>query len=166
MRPTLAELADGLAHEEDELRDDLLAARLAGAFVEDLAEHPGVALRGAADHHGRGARRREDGLGPGPGGHVARGDHGHVDQVDQLGRERVVRRSRVHLLRRARVQRQRRRTGLDEPRADVEAGPRAVFEPAAHLHARPAGRRVRDRCDDLARAVRVVEQGRAGARSS
>ena len=37
----LAELADGLADEEDELGDDLLAARLAAVAVDDLAQGQG-----------------------------------------------------------------------------------------------------------------------------
>ena len=45
--------------------------------------------------------------------------------------------------------------------ADVEARPRAVFEPAAHLHAHRQVDRRRDRRHDLAGPVRVVEQGRA-----
>ena len=52
----LAELAHGLAHEEHELGDDLLARRLVAVAVDHLAQRPGVALRTAADHHRRRAR--------------------------------------------------------------------------------------------------------------
>src|SRR4051794_31398052 len=77
-RTPLAELADGLAREEDELRDDLLAGRLRAVAVDDLAQRPRVPLRAAADHHRGAAGRREDGLGAGAGGDVARGDDGNV----------------------------------------------------------------------------------------
>src|SRR2546422_821900 len=50
-RTVLAELPHGLAHEQHELRDDLFATRL-GRVAHHLAEHPRIALRGAADHHG------------------------------------------------------------------------------------------------------------------
>jgi len=97
-RPPLAELAHGLAHEEHELSDDLLARRV-GAVAEQLAEHPRVPLGGPADHHGGGSDRRQDGLRAGTGGHVARGDHRDVDELDELRGERVVSLARVHLLR-------------------------------------------------------------------
>src|SRR5918995_1014183 len=48
-RLPLAELAHGLAHEQDELRDDLLARRIGRVVLEDLAEDPRVALSPAAD---------------------------------------------------------------------------------------------------------------------
>ena len=88
---------------------------------------------------------------------------GTSTSVDELGRQRVVGGARVHLLRRARVQRQRRGAGVDEARTDVEAGARAVLEPAAHLHADGEVDGVRDRVDDPARAVGIVEERRAGA---
>src|SRR6185503_15944883 len=66
-RAALAQLADGLADEEDELGDDLLARRLAPATVDDLLEHPRVALCGTADHHGGCPRRRQHGLRLGTG---------------------------------------------------------------------------------------------------
>ena len=72
----------------------------------------------------------------------------------------------VHLLRRAWVERERRRARLDEPRPDVEAHPRAVLDAAPHLHRdRQRGRR-RDRVDQPARMVGIVEQrgARAGLR--
>src|SRR5439155_64239 len=45
----VTQLSHRLAHEEEELGDDLLARRLAGTAVEDLAQRPGIALRSAAD---------------------------------------------------------------------------------------------------------------------
>ncbi len=76
----LAELAHGLAHEEDELGDDLLAGRLAAVAVDDLAQRPRVPLGAAPDHHRGGAGRREHGLRAGARGHVAGGDHRDVDE--------------------------------------------------------------------------------------
>src|SRR5436305_14906869 len=63
-RALLAELAHRLADEEDQLRDDLLARRCGRDIVEDLAQRPGIALRAAADHPSRSARRREHRLRP------------------------------------------------------------------------------------------------------
>ena len=57
----LAQLAHRLAHEEQQLCDDLLARRLA-VVAHDLGERPGVALRCTADHHRGRAGRREHGL--------------------------------------------------------------------------------------------------------
>ena len=90
-------------------------------------------------------------------------DHGHVDELDELRRERVVGLARVHLLRRARVERERRGAGIDELRADLEAGPRAVREAAAHLDRERERDRVRDRLDDRARAAGLLEAVRARA---
>ena len=70
----------------------------------------------------------------------------------------------VHLLRRAGVQGERRRARLDELRADLEARPRAVAQPAAHLHATRAGRPRSATASTIAQArAGVVEQRRAGA---
>src|SRR3712207_7394064 len=52
-----AELADGLAHEEDELRDDVFAGRSRALAVGDLRDRPRIALGGAPDHDGGGPRR-------------------------------------------------------------------------------------------------------------
>ncbi len=62
------------------------------------------------------------------------------------------------------MQRQRRGARLDETRADLEARAGAVLEAATHLHRDGHVDRVGDGGDDAAGAVRVVEQGRAGAR--
>ena len=95
---------------------------------------------------------------------VARSDHRHVDELDELRRERVIGVARVHLLRRARMQRQRRRAGVDEPRAELEAGARAVLDAAPHLHGQRHRDGVRDRLGDPAGEIGVLEQVRAGAR--
>ena len=58
---------------------------------------------------------------------------------------------------------QRLRAGVDEPRADLEAAPRAVLEPAPHLHGHGNVDRAGDRGDDPRGPVGVVEQRRAGA---
>ena len=97
-RAPLAELADGLAHEQDQLGDDLLARRLVRVAVEDLAQRPRVALRRAADHHCGRAGRGQDRLRPRARGDVARRDHRHVDELDELGGQRVVGLAGVHLL--------------------------------------------------------------------
>ena len=162
-RAPLAQLADGLADEEDELGDDLLAGRLAALSVDDLAERPRVALGAAADHDRRRAGGREHSLRLGARGDVAGGDHGHVDERDELRGERVVGGTGVHLLRRARMERQRRRAGVDELRADLEARPRAVAQPAAHLHADRHVDGVRHRLHDRRGTSGLVEQRRAGA---
>ena len=162
----LAQLPHGLANEENELCDDLLPRRFPLVAVHDLPQHPGVALRAAADHHRGGAGRGEYGLRAGARGDVARGDHRHVDQRHELGRERVVGEARVHLLRRAGMEREHGRARLDEPRPDVEAGAGAVPQPAAHLHRHRHVDRLRDRVDDAAGEIRVVEQRRARRPSS
>src|SRR5712691_7954457 len=133
-RAPLAELAHRLADEQNELRDDLLRRRLGAVAFENLLQRPRVSLRSAPDHHRRGSRRGEDRVRLRARGDVAGRDHRHVDARDELGRQGVVRVAGVHLLRRARVQRQRLRARLDEARPDLEASPRAVLEPAAHLH--------------------------------
>src|SRR5205823_4261330 len=63
-RPLLAELPDRLAHEHDQLRDDLLAPRRLRVALDDLPQRPRVALRRAPDHHGGRAGRRQDRPGP------------------------------------------------------------------------------------------------------
>src|SRR5207253_7338315 len=130
-RAALAELANGLADEEDELGDDLLAARLGAVFAEHLAQSPRVALRAAADHDRARAGRRQNGLGAGARGDVSRRDHRHVNALDELGRQRVVGLAGVHLAGRAGVEGKARGARLDEPRADLETRARAVLEPAA-----------------------------------
>ncbi len=94
---------------------------------------------------------------------VARRDHRDVDELDELGRQPVVGLARVHLAGRARVEREALRAGVDEPRPEVEAGPRAVLEAAAHLHRHGHGHGFRHGGDDPARAIGLVEQRRAGA---
>src|SRR5690242_1204738 len=46
----LSELADRLAHEQDQFGDDLLARGLGCVPLEDLPQRPWVPLGGAADH--------------------------------------------------------------------------------------------------------------------
>ena len=143
--------------------DDLLPGRLLGRLPENLGQHPRVPLDAASDHDGSGAcalqyrasllARRDV-----PGGH-----HRHVHERDELRRQRVVRGARVHLLSRAGMQGQRRRPGGDEPRADLEAGARAVPQPASHLHAHRHVHGRGDRLHDPAGTIGVVEQRRAGA---
>jgi hypothetical protein len=94
---------------------------------------------------------------------VAAGDDRHVHQVDELGRQRVIRRARVHLPRGPRVQRQRRRARVDQARTDLEAGAGPVLEPAAHLDRNGRVHGARNRLDDAARSVRILEQRRTGA---
>ena len=55
-------------------------------------------------------------------------------------------------------------SGLDESRADVEAVARAVAQAAAHLHRDGHVDGLRDRRDDAAGELGVVEQRRPGAR--
>ena len=62
-RLALAELPHRLAHEEDELCDDLLPRRLLVRVTDDLADRPRVALRGTTDHDRGRAGRRQHGLG-------------------------------------------------------------------------------------------------------
>jgi hypothetical protein len=62
------------------------------------------------------------------------------------------------------VEGERRGAGVDELRPDLEAGPRAVREAAAHLDRERERGRVRDRFDDRARARRLLEAVRARAR--
>ena len=160
--PLVAELPDRLAHEQEQLRDDLIARRVAG-LAHDLRQHPRVSLRCPPDHHRGGAGRREHRLRPCPGGDVPGGDHRHVDELHQLGGQRVVGGPRVHLPRRARVQRQRRGAGLDQAWADVEARPGAVRDAAAHLHGDGQRDRTGDGLDQPAGVIGVVEQ--RGARA-
>jgi hypothetical protein len=61
------------------------------------------------------------------------------------------------------MQRQRGRTGLDELRPDLECGPRAVLDAAAHLHAHGHVHCLGHRFDDRGRAVGLVEE--RGARA-
>ena len=82
----LAELPHRLADEQDELRDDLLARRLAPAAVHDLLEHPRVALGGASDHHGSRARGCEHRLRLRARDDVAGSHDGDVDERDELRR--------------------------------------------------------------------------------
>ncbi len=148
----------------DELCRDLLAGRLAPVAVDDLAERPGVALCAAADHDGGRSRRGEHRLRAGARDDVPGGDHRHVDQRDELGGERMVGRARVHLLCGAGMQREGGRAGVDEERAHVEAGAVAVAQAAPHLDRDGQVDRLGDGLHDRARAVRVVEERRAGAR--
>ena len=132
--------------------------------AHDLAQRPRVSLRGAADHHGGCAGRREDGLGAGARGDVARGDHRHVDERDELGRQRVVGGARVHLPGRARVQRQRRGAGLDEPRARRRGSRASRLRCRGASSPRPAAATApATAVDDPRRMVGVVEERRAGA---
>ena len=125
-RAALAELADGLAHEEDELGDDLLAGRLAvvAATISRSAHGLPCAARptmtaAAPVVASTVCARARDVMSP-------EAITGTSTSDDELGGERVVGRARVHLLRRARMERQRRRARLDEPRPELEAGARAV----------------------------------------
>ena len=156
----LAELADGFADEEDELRHHLLAARLGCVAVHDLPQRPWVALRAPADHDCGRSRRREHGLRAGARGDVTRGDHRDIDERDELCSEAVIGAAGVHLLRRARVQGENRGACGNELRADGEAVAGAVAEAAAHLHRNGQVDRVGDRRDDAAGEHRVVEQRR------
>ena len=94
---------------------------------------------------------------------VAGRDHRDVDELDELGGQPVVGLARVHLAGRARVEREALRAGVDEPRPEVETGPRAVLEAPAHLHRHGHGDGFRHGGDDPAGAVGLVEQRRAGA---
>src|SRR5204863_1911396 len=105
-RALLAELARGLADEEDELGHDLLAARLAGIAVQDLAQGPGISLRAAPDHHRGRARGRKHRPGLAGARDVAGGDDRDADGLHELGRERVVGEAGVHLPRRSRMERE------------------------------------------------------------
>ena len=58
-RALLAELANRLADEDDELRRHLLARRLERLALGDLPQRPRVPLRAARDHHGCGSRLLE-----------------------------------------------------------------------------------------------------------
>src|SRR5580765_1620499 len=89
-RALLAHLRDGVAHEVEELGDDLLARGRALDDPRDLADGPGVPLRDTADHDGRAAGLGEDALGATPARDVARRDHGHVHELDELGGQRMV----------------------------------------------------------------------------
>ena len=60
------------------------------------------------------------------------------------------------------MEREHGRPRLDEPRPDLEARARAVAQPAAHLHGHRDVDRIRDRGDDAAGEIRVVEQRRPG----
>ena len=51
----------------------------------------------------------------------------------------------------------------DEPRADDEAGARPVLDAAAHLHRDRQRRRARDRLDEPAGVIGIVEERGAGA---
>ena len=62
------------------------------------------------------------------------------------------------------MERQRRGTGVDEPRPEREARPRAVLDAAPHLHGERHRDRIRDRVGDPAREIGILEQVRAGAR--
>jgi len=99
-------------------------------------------------------------------GDVAGRDHRDVDALDELCREPVVGFARVHLLRRPRMERQGGRSGLDEPRPELEARARAVFDAAPHLdgHGNLDGRG--DRLHDSAGELRILHQvgARAGLR--
>ena len=117
----LPELPQGLADEQHQLGDDLLARRLPVIAVDHLAQRPGIALRTAGHHHRRGARRGKHRLRAGARGDVAGGDHRYVDAVDELRRERMIRRAGVHLLGGARVQGERGCACLHQTRADLEA---------------------------------------------
>ena len=61
------------------------------------------------------------------------------------------------------MERENRGPGRDEARTDAEAIARAVLEPASHLHGDGQADRVRDRGDDAARELRIVEQRRPRA---
>ena len=159
-RALLAELAHRLAHEEQQLGDDLLARGLT-VVADDLGERPGIALRGTADHHRGRTGRREHGLRTRSRVDVARGDHRDVDQRDELGGQRMVRGAGVHLLGRARVQGQRGGARTDQPRADDQARPRAVLDASPHLHRYRQRRRPGDCLDEPAGVIGVVEQRRA-----
>ena len=93
---------------------------------------------------------------------VAGSDHRNVDELDELGSQPVVGLARVHLAGRARVKREALRAGVDEPRPELETGPRTVLETAAHLHRHGNGDGFRHGGDDPAGAVGLVEQRRAG----
>src|SRR3954464_11876246 len=58
-RALLAELANRLADEDDELRRHLLARRLERLALDYLPQRPRVPLRAARDHHRRGSRLLE-----------------------------------------------------------------------------------------------------------
>src|SRR5438874_8942358 len=62
-----AELALGLADEQDQLRRNLLARRVLRATVDDLAQRPRVPLRAPPDHHRGGTGRRQHRLGASAG---------------------------------------------------------------------------------------------------
>ena len=59
----------------------------------------------------------------------------------------------------------RRRARLDEPWAELERGARAVLHAAAQLDGHRDLDRARDRLDDAAGAIRILEEVGAGARS-
>ncbi len=158
----LAELAHCFAHEEHELRHDLLAGRLATVAIDDLAQHPGIALGAPAHHHRGGTGRRQHRLRLRSRRHVAGGDHRHVHERHQLGGQRVIGGAGVHLLRGAGMERQRGRPRFDKLRPNLETGPGAVAQAAPHLDGDRNVDGARDRFDDRAGAGGVIEQRRAG----
>ena len=59
------------------------------------------------------------------------------------------------------MQRQRRRARVDQSRPELERGTRAVVNATPKLHGHGDVHGVRDRADDRARAIRILEQVRA-----
>jgi hypothetical protein len=91
------QLVDCRPHEEDELRDHLLAGRRVVEPARDLSDRPRVALGGPPHHDRGGARLLEDRSGTQAGRDVPGCYDRDVDEVDELGRQRVIRGPRVHL---------------------------------------------------------------------
>ena len=157
-RPLLAQLAHRLADEEDELGDDLLAARLAArrpaispsAHGFPCAARPTMtAAQPVSSRSCCAARARGD---------VARGDHRHVDALHQLGGERVVGGARVHLLAPSAGAASARRRRPRPARADVEAS----REPSA----RPRRILTVTGTSTAAATAPTIRQARSGSSSS